>query len=333
MQMPQVYENCRFEGTLADICEAYVAEKRALGFVFNAEARKLSEFSRISTSLEIPPKTLTKEAVQFWILRRPNDSDKNIYHRFLVIKGFAKYMQRMGYSAYMPLNGDIPKLQVGTYVPHIFTPEEIVAFFNSLDSIGKTKSAYAVRWHQMMKQIFRLLYCCGLRISEVLSLSVKDIDWDERLLIIHKAKGDKPRYIPMSDEMANNLKNYVSNNIHEPFLFPDRYGGQLGERSAYTMFRSVLEDAGISHMGRGIGPRVHDFRHTFSVHCLQKWIRNGVPLSSALPRLSTYLGHCGMQSTEKYLRMTAEVYPEIADMLSKTYGHLIPEEILQDESN
>ena len=64
--------------------------------------------------------------------------------------------------------------------------------------------------------------------------------------------------------------------------------------------------------------------HIFSKH---HWRRNGLPISSALPRLSTYLGHNSIDATEKYLRMTAENYPEISEKLSKEYGYLIHLEI------
>jgi len=65
-------------------------------------------------------------------------------------------------------------------------------------------------------------------------------------------------------------------------------------------------------------------RHTFAVHCLEKWSRNGTPLSSALPRLSAYLGHNKLDATERYLRMTAELYPEISELLSEKYGYVVP---------
>lgn len=119
---------------------------------------------------------------------------------------------------------------------------------------------------------------------------------------------------------------YLQQNGYSAYFPAVKITTRDDKNSVYDEFRRVLLAAGIPHYGRGKGPRVHDFRHTFACHCLHRWIRNGVPISSALPRLSTYLGHNDMAATEKYLHMTAEVYPEISEKLSREYGYLIPKE-------
>ena len=57
---------------------------------------------------------------------------------------------------------------------------------------------------------------------------------------------------------------------------------------------------------------------------MQMWTSNGGDPTVMLPRLSAYLGHNDLAATEQYLRMTAEVYPELANILQKTYGYIIP---------
>jgi len=116
------------------------------------------------------------------------------------------------------------------------------------------------------------------------------------------------------------------------FAAPD--GGRYSGREVYHVFREVLWEAGISHGGKGNGPRLHDFRHTFAVHCLQKWVASGAELTTAIPRLSAYLGHEGFASTEQYLRMTAEVYPEISELMQRQFGYIIPSEgVMWDEND
>ena len=89
-------------------------------------------------------------------------------------------------------------------------------------------------------------------------------------------------------------------------------------------YRSYLFQAGISHGGKGKGPRLHDLRHTFAVHALQKWIADGSDLLAKLPALSVYMGHRNTQSTAKYLRLTAEVYPELLEKIENYSAHVIP---------
>jgi len=110
----------------------------------------------------------------------------------------------------------------------------------------------------------------------------------------------------------------------ETYFFRAPDDGSYGTRSIYSVFRDILWAAGISHGGRGKGPRVHDFRHTFAVHSLEKMVKEGRELSSALPRLSAYLGHTNLAATEKYLRLTAELYPEIISILDRDYGYVLP---------
>jgi site-specific recombinase XerD len=66
-------------------------------------------------------------------------------------------------------------------------------------------------------------------------------------------------------------------------------------------------------------------RHTFAVHCLVRWYRRGDDLNARLPVLATSLGHQGLDGTHRYLRLTAEIFPELAARLQDRFGNLIPE--------
>jgi integrase len=83
--------------------------------------------------------------------------------------------------------------------------------------------------------------------------------------------------------------------------------------------------ARISHGGRGSGPRVHDFRHTYAVHCLKKWAQQKIDLAAYLPVLKTYMGHDSFEETAYYLRLTADVFPDITIKLETLYQGIIPE--------
>jgi integrase/recombinase XerD len=87
----------------------------------------------------------------------------------------------------------------------------------------------------------------------------------------------------------------------------------------------VLRKAGISHLGRGKGPRIHDLRHTFAVNCLKKWVLEGKDLNSLLPYLSAYLGHEDMRGSQRYLRLTADLYPDLTTKIEETCSYIIPE--------
>ena len=62
-----------------------------------------------------------------------------------------------------------------------------------------------------------------------------------------------------------------------------------------------------------------DLRHTFAVHCLQKWVEAGEDLNAKLPYLSAYMGHAGLSSTQQYLRLTAEAFPHIVSAMERNF--------------
>ncbi len=70
--------------------------------------------------------------------------------------------------------------------------------------------------------------------------------------------------------------------------------------------------------------RFHELRHTFSVHCLKKWILAGKDMNAALPVLSAYLGHKDLSGTQDYLRLTADMYPDIIKAMELRFGDVVP---------
>ena len=105
----------------------------------------------------------------------------------------------------------------------------------------------------------------------------------------------------------------------------------MTEGILYPNFRKFLWNAGIAHRGKGRGPRIHDFRHTYAVHCLKKWAEQEKDLTAYLPVLKTYMGHYSFEETAYYLRMTADVFPHITLKLEAQYLNIIPQ--LEGEFN
>jgi integrase/recombinase XerD len=69
----------------------------------------------------------------------------------------------------------------------------------------------------------------------------------------------------------------------------------------------------------------HDLRHTYAVRVLNKWVRDGKNLTTALPYLAIYMGHEGLKACQHYLRLTAVMFPELIRTVEKEYGWIIPE--------
>ena len=230
----------------------------------------------------------------------------------------------LGYDAYIV--PEVKGLNHSSFVPYIFSHEQIAAVIKAADETEPREVARNM--HLALPVIFRILYGCGLRVSEVVGLRYKDVNLEDGILTIREAKTDRDRYIPLSDSVKEACVSYAEKIWWEKdsdyfFLAPDRT--MISPMTVYQRYRRYLEVAGISHGGKGQGPRLHDIRHTFAVHVLQKWIKEEEDLTAMLPILSTYMGHKTVRSTALYLRLTAEVYPELMKKVESSCAYVIPE--------
>jgi len=136
--------------------------------------------------------------------------------------------------------------------------------------------------------------------------------------------------VPISDSMTEVCREYMKCRSHFPlfkdtnrlFVLPDGSSYTVG--CAYKYFRKLLYKAGIPHAGKGLGPRMHDLRHTFSVHALASMAEAGLDMYYSLPVLGTFLGHQSISVTDKYVRLTAEMYPSLIAKVNTACPYLFP---------
>jgi integrase len=310
-------------GTLAQIITGYIIFKRSLGLKYHIEENVLYRFSVFSKNYTIENKHIPRKLVFEWFERRPNEKANTHYARCHCIRNLMEYAGNFGYSVEIP---ELPKRRKAKYVPYIFTRPEIMRFFNACDTIPRYAGSYR---HIIIPVVFRILYCCGLRISEAINLRINDVDLDNGVLTIREPKNLKDRYVPMSHSLADVLRKFSlmiprTDLTGDDFFFTSKYNNHLSRHQVYHWFRDGLKKAGIAHRGRGFGPREHDLRHSFCVHSLNSLCLQGLDIYCFLPWLSTYVGHKSIQATQDYLRLTAETYPELIELITKYCGYVIP---------
>ena len=210
-------------------------------------------------------------------------------HYVSVYRQFAHYLTGLGYKAYIP-----PPLQIKrNYTPYVFTSAEMKRLFEACDNIPARRSlTKAEVWLPVM---VRMLYGCGLRVGEAVSLQNKDIDWTEGTLLIRAAKGNKDRLVPMSNSLIDVCRTYHS--IAHPFpnsedfFFYNHKKQPLSTLTPYIWLRRALEIAGIDrhpHPKQLRGVCVHCLRHTFAVHTLQLQSKRGMRIVTR-----KYVPHAG----------------------------------------
>jgi len=163
-----------------------------------------------------------------------------------------------------------------------------------------------------------------MRIGEALALNLKDFYSDEKRLYIAEGKFHKARWVPLSACTCQALNDYVRiraqmtpRSSDSPLLVNQR-GHRMHHCTVNQTFGRLLKQCAIAHNKR-TGPRLHDLRHTFAVHRLLGWYRDGADVNARLPWLATYMGHVDIASTHVYLHPTAELLDEVSTRFRNHY--------------
>lgn len=313
-----------FCGPYKNYCQIYADYKRNLGYSFGESSiymlREMDCFFN-KYPMEIP--VMTRVMVGDYVSRRGNESGRTQLKRISFIRQFAIFMNNIGFDFY---ECHSYKISVSTFRPYIFTKEEIHRLISVADNLKPT--GHSKKFHHVYPMLVRMLYGCGLRINEALSLHVNDVNIEEGTIIITGAKNNKSRILPMSPSLKAYCTLYVANmgfsQKQVAFFFPSKFKGKYNHSSINEKMKQFMQEAQI-YGSNGNLPRIHDIRHTFAVHALEQMAFNGWDIYCTLPILCTYLGHSGIKSTEKYLWFTEIVYDNILESVSPLYEGVFPE--------
>jgi integrase len=314
--------------TFAEVVADYIREKRATGCHFAKEAQVLRRIVHLQKQTDDGTPGLSTQLMTRWTEKTPWESETNRNHRICVLRGLAIFMTRMGFDA-VAVPQRLAAVADYSYCPHIFSERELGLMLENVDRL--CESGISDHSDLILPLVFRVLIGCGTRITETLRIEKKDVDLESGTLLLRNTKNGKERIIPMAESLAQRCRVYATKNqlvrrfSSSRWFFPNAEGTPYVSATVYGVYRRALHLAGISHGGRGKGPRLHDIRHTFAVRVLNRWVRNGKDLTTALPYLAIYMGHEGLKASQHYLRLTAAMFPDLIKTVEKEYGWVIPE--------
>lgn len=189
-------------------------------------------------------------------------------------------------------NVESPK--IGRYLPDVLSVEEIDSIMQSVD----LSAATGVR----DRAILEVLYGCGLRVSEAVTLRISEIYSKEQFVSI-KGKGSKQRLVPVGEVALEFIGRYLelrpdpADKVSEDILFLNRFGKGISRVSVFTMVKRQAMLAGIR---KEISP--HTFRHSFATHLLE----NGADLRA----VQEMLGHESVLTTEIYTHIDRNLWQQ-----------------------
>ena len=295
-----------FKSVFADELNRYLNHKISSGYKEVSYLSDLRTFDRFCISHTISTPVFTREVADIWIQLRQDEATTCRYSRVNAIKNFLIFLRSNGYDVYV--TNDVA---TGTsdFKPHIYSHDEVERYFGAVDSFDSRKNR---KVKVQFPVLFRLLYCCGTRINETLGIRKMDVDVDSGILKLYETKNSCERYIVLGDDMKTLMQQFADKTFYlladDEYIFTNVNGGRYGGDSLYDYHREFLRIAGIPYIGGGEGPRIHDWRHTFSVYSFKKMVDSGMDMYVALPILSTYLGHKTIYATEQYVRLTMSMF-------------------------
>lgn len=296
---------------LSQVVADYVSFNQDIGMRYRSEAEVLRSFCKAMGNIEIEEinsaqveafLTGTGPITVFW------------HRKYGILNGIYRFALSRGYIESSPLPKTMPK-RPEKLIPHIYTTDELRRLLAATESLESRISPLQT---VTFRTILLTLYGTGLRISEALSLTIADVNLSDNLLIVRNSKFYKTRLVPIGPRLIEQHRSYLKKRrqLPRPFgedsvFFSNRIGNALSYTYMHKVFCRLRNLAGIHRQDDTYyTPRIHDLRHTFAVHRLEAWYREGADVQRLLPRLSTYLGHLDLIDTQCYLTMTLNLLQE-----------------------
>ena len=217
-------------------------------------------------------------------LKHAGYAAKSISRTVSCIKTFYKFLLHEKVIKQNPFN-EIKTPKSEKRLPCVLDLDEVNAVINAPD----INSSTGLR----DKTLFEVLYATGLRVSELISLTINNVNLETGFIIV-MGKGSKERIVPIGDEAMFWIKKYLTEsrslvlkNRMSDFLFLNRYGNDLSRQGFWKIIKKHCRAAGIT---KNVSP--HTFRHSFASHLLA----GGADLRS----VQTMLGHSDISTTQIY---------------------------------
>jgi site-specific recombinase XerD len=307
--------------TLREVIEQYILWRRAHGAKFTTGANLLRHFLRYADGDAACDAVTTTQVLAFLAGKGPLARHRE--NKYYVLAGFWRHAISRGHATRSPLPNSEPKSPPRT-PPYIYSRDELRRLLDPATVASSRRGAVQLD-AVTFRTLLLLLYGAGLRFSEATRLTLADVDLTEDVLSIRATKFYKSRLVPIGPQPATMLANYMALRRcgglaqgETSFLLANRDGTRLVSstvQAAFDALRRIAEVHGTAG-GRQI-PRLHDLRHSFAVHSLTAWYRQGADVQRLLPVLSTYLGHSDLEGTKVYLSMT----PELLQQASLRFAH------------
>ncbi len=310
---------------LIPLAERFIRLKQNLGARYSLDGKYISGFLRFLDGRGVQrSQDLSLEQMLAWSASRSHVQTTTWMREVCAVSVFLDHLKMLG-KIPTNLTCFLRRRTRSDFRPYIFTVDELRRIFALEQSCGPVRDRALV---------YFLLYACGLRVSEGIHLKLKDLDVDQGTIFIKKTKFNKERLLPLHHRVLDRLRSYRADcragAAPNAPLFLNAGGRPYAVSHLSSHFRQDLIDLGLYQKTRDAdglrygSPRLHALRHSFAVHRLLRWYREGADVQNKLPLLSTYLGHAAVEYTQVYLKITALLLREAHERFAGRWEREFP---------
>jgi integrase/recombinase XerD len=255
---------------------------------YQRDVSKLTSYLETNKIRISPDKIDNKSLLEFVYYNSKISTPKSQARLIAGLRSFFDYLIHEKYRENNPTELiETPK--TGRKLPDTLSLQEIDVIINTID-LSHPQG-------ERNKTIIETLYACGLRVTELISLKISDLYFDEGFISV-TGKGNKQRFVPIGQKTQYCISSYIKYNRcktapypgYEDNLFLNRRGKQLSRNMIFTIVKNVTMVAGIH---KQISP--HTFRHSFATHLLE--------YGADLRAIQQMLGHESITTTEIYMHL------------------------------
>lgn len=301
--------------------EEFIKQKQFLGYKYKTELIVINSITSFLVSKNVT--VITKEVTEQYVRLNKNLKDSTISRNMGVFREFCKYLKIQNINCYqIPVKLYSQKKE--KYIPYIYSKNEIQSLIKAAYEISKDLP-YSYRRYKTIPLIFKILYQTGMRIGEVLNLKIKDYLIKEECFYLKNTKNNQERLIFLPKSLNSEIFEYHSkfhySNNSDDYFFKLREG-KISMSSIERIFNKMLESINIKKNSKH---RVHNLRHCFIIHYIEKTITEGQDINVIFPVLQVHLGHQSLKALEYYFKITKVKINEIGKMTEEKIGSLIPD--------
>jgi site-specific recombinase XerD len=246
-------------------------------FAINTQKSYTQQVGSFAKYFQKSPELLGPEEIRAYQLYLTNE--KKVTPQSVVIAISAlRFLYRVTLRKDWPFDDMIPAPKVPQTLPVVLSPEEVLKFLSCAPGLKH-------------KTILTTCYAAGLRISEAVSLKPTDIDSQRMVIRVEQGKCRKDRYVMLSPQLLEILRNWWRTAKPKQWLFPSRIPGEHITRYAVGLACRITRQR--SGLSKPVSP--HGLRHAFACHLLES--------GTDLRTIQLLLGHRSLATTAKYLRI------------------------------